>query len=468
MNNQQSYNSAIHRKNNLKRHDEVRFRDGHHLGIFVGVLTSLISFFEYYWLTAIGLGLFVYTFIWYVESLGKDIAIIQILSVIATIQWLLGPVIAYHFGGDTYKYRMYVGEVEYMQYAVPAMVALILVLRLFQLRMNYIQIIKYMRSLKFSNNYALLIIAIGFTADLLTGYSPTSLRFVLFIIAQFKYIGALYLLILHYRYRWLILAFVIGNSALSSVEHGLFHNFILWSGFIFSYICLVLNFPRLGKYALVFSAVLVVILLQGIKSDFREITDKGKYEGSKVELLIGLVIEPKKYGSRSNRGGDIGEINARFNQGWIISAIMYHVPSVVEHEQGLTILHALRDTFLPRLLFKKRAVHVRDNFMRYTGIIINKETSMGISILGESYINFGIIGGIVFMLIWGGLISLSLRYLLSLSYNYPTVILWIPLMFLQVVKAETELVVVLNHGVKSAILLFLFYFGIKKILGWRI
>ena len=72
------------------------------------------------------------------------------------------------------------------------------------------------------------------------------------------------------------------------------------------------------------------------------------------------------------------------------------------------------------------------------------------------------------MLIWGGLISLSLRYLLALSYKYPTVILWIPLMFLQVVKAETELVVVLNHGVKSAFLLFLFYFGIKKILGWRI
>jgi len=227
MNNQQSYNSAIYSKNTLKRHDEVRFRDGHHLGIFVGVLISLIGSMEYYWLTAIGLGLFVYTFIWYVESLGKDIAIIQILSVIATIQWLVGPVIAYHFGGDTYKYRMYVSEAEYMQYAVPAMIALILGLRLFQLRMNYNQIINYMRGSKFSNNYALLIIVIGFTADLLTGYSPTSLRFVLFIISQFKYIGALYLLILHYRYRWLILAFVIGNSALSSVEHVLFHNFIL-------------------------------------------------------------------------------------------------------------------------------------------------------------------------------------------------------------------------------------------------
>jgi hypothetical protein len=255
---------------------------------------------------------------------------------------------------------------------------------------------------------------------------------------------------------------------LSSVEYGLFHNFILWSGFIFSYICLVLNIPRLGKYVLIFSAILIVISLQGIKSDFREITDKGKYEGSKIGLFIGLAIDPEKYESRSNRENNIGEINARFNQGWIISAIMYHVPTVVKHEQGLTILHALRDTLLPRVLFEKRKVHVRDNFMRYTGIIINKETSMGISILGESYINFGIIGGIVFMLVWGGLISLAFKYLLYLSYNYPTVVLWIPLMFLQVVKAETELVVVLNHGVKTAILLFVFYFSIRKILGWRI
>jgi len=93
---------------------------------------------------------------------------------------------------------------------------------------------------------------------------------------------------------------------------------------------------------------------------------------------------------------------------------------------------------------------------------------MGISILGEAYANFGSFGGVIFMLFWGGLIALIMKVIVDISVNHPTIILWVPLIFLQMVKAETELVVVINHGVKTSIVIAIFYLTAKKIMGWRI
>jgi hypothetical protein len=44
---------------------------------------------------------------------------------------------------------------------------------------------------------------------------------------------------------------------------------------------------------------------------------------------------------------------------------------------------------------------------------------------------------------------------------------FLPLIFLQVVKAETELYVVLNHFLKSLILVFGLLWVFKKYFGWK-
>jgi len=93
---------------------------------------------------------------------------------------------------------------------------------------------------------------------------------------------------------------------------------------------------------------------------------------------------------------------------------------------------------------------------------------MGISVLGEAYANFGSFGGAIFMLFWGVIIAFIMRMIVLVSLTHPTIILWAPLIFLQMVKAETELVVVLNHGIKTSIVIAIFYITAKKILGWRI
>ncbi|GJL87322.1 MAG: hypothetical protein DHS20C03_10310 [Minwuia thermotolerans] len=122
---------------------------------------------------------------------------------------------------------------------------------------------------------------------------------------------------------------------------------------------------------------------------------------------------------------------------------------------------------MPRFLHDKKSVSVSENFERYTGLRVSDNTSFGISVIGESWVNFGYYG-IVFMGFFGAFYASILRTAVTISRKFPTAIFWIPLIFLQATKAETETVVVLNHIVKSGALVAMFYFFAYKVLKWRI
>ena len=76
---------------------------------------------------------------------------------------------------------------------------------------------------------------------------------------------------------------------------------------------------------------------------------------------------------------------------------------------------------------------------------------MGMSLMGEAYANFGKMG-ILFLGFWGFVLSGFWNFLIRKSKKKIIILFFLPLIFLQVVKAETELVVVLNHMVKASIL----------------
>jgi hypothetical protein len=147
---------------------------------------------------------------------------------------------------------------------------------------------------------------------------------------------------------------------------------------------------------------------------------------------------------------------------------MNYVPRNRPHENGATIVDAVRDSMVPRFLVDKKRVWVSDKFMQYTGLRVGKTTSMGISVLGEAYVNFGKFGGAWFMLAWGVFTGLIFRLLIRQSEKRPTLILWAPLIFLQVVKAETELLVVLNHLVKAIVFTWAFYWFTVRVLRWQL
>jgi len=93
---------------------------------------------------------------------------------------------------------------------------------------------------------------------------------------------------------------------------------------------------------------------------------------------------------------------------------------------------------------------------------------MGISLLGEAYINFGVKGAWVFMFLFGLVSSFVIQRFFLLAVKYPTIWLWFPLILLHFVKAETELLVQLNFLVKSIILVYAFVWANKHFLRLKL
>ncbi len=440
---------------------------GNSVNVFLLLVTFVVCASFMYWLSALSVCLVVYCLTRYVNVLGREFAFAEMMALIAAMQWLLGPVIAFYVGDYHYKFRMYVDEVTYMQFAFPAMLAFTIGIFWLQPRGRFEEhLVRLEAHLQRSRKYGIPLVLLGVALDFGSSFVPASLAFVVFLVAQFKYIGVLYLLVGRHPQRWLFLILVVVLAVWNSAETGLFHNLILWSAFLFSYIAYANKITNRTKYGVIVAGLLAMAAIQTVKAEYREAS---RYSSeNRLILLSNLIFDPASYQQYSSFREYVATLNVRLNQGWIISAVMNNVPAATDYAGGQTFSDALTDSLVPRFLVEKRRVSVSDNFRNYTGLPVAEGTSMGISILGESYANFAIVGGIVFMGLWGLFISLALKFMVSLAERLPTIFLWAPLIFLQMVKAETEMAVVLNHGVKSAVVVFGFYFVSRKLFGWKV
>jgi hypothetical protein len=142
------------------------------------------------------------------------------------------------------------------------------------------------------------------------------------------------------------------------------------------------------------------------------------------------------------------ELVDRLNQGWIIARIMFTVPEYEPFAEGETIENGLKSALLPRFLMPGKVTSGGFYFERFTGISLIG-TSMNLGLAGEAYANYGAIGGIVFMFIFGLFVNLVLSVLFSRAIRLPELILWIPFLFLYMIKAEDDFTTMINQFTKS-------------------
>jgi hypothetical protein len=196
--------------------------------------------------------------------------------------------------------------------------------------------------------------------------------------------------------------------------------------------------------------------IQAVKEDYRAKVWKGE-EASFAEHIIDF------WTGEEPISGDavMSNVIARLNQGWIISSVMNTVPKSVDYANGETIVDAFYGAFVPRFLAPDKAkAGGQVNFRRFTGLDIADSTSMAISPLGESYANFGPQGGVALIFGFGMIFSLLFSFCLRYVVKHPAFLFWIPLIFYQAIKAETEFATVLNQLSKGAVLAFGLYWFI--------
>jgi hypothetical protein len=97
----------------------------------------------------------------------------------------------------------------------------------------------------------------------------------------------------------------------------------------------------------------------------------------------------------------------------------------------------------------------RTIFRKWSGIPIQAGTSMGLSSVGDAYVNWGVFGGAVFMFVLGVFYSEVLNAFQKYSLMYPILILFVPLVFYYPIRPDCELQTILGHLVKSCFLIFM-------------
>ena len=191
---------------------------------------------SYIW-TAIGLGATLFLFLRFLDVLGERIPVVELMALMCSLQWILGPVIEYNKESMHYRYQMYVDEPMYMGFVVPSILAFWFGARLFRQNDTLEELKARVKTLlAYVPNFPFYLIAIGTLAPLATPYFPTSLAFVFFLFSNVKYVGALYILQSEKKNRWLVFYGVMIFLAISSIGSGYFHNLLLWSVLISTFL----------------------------------------------------------------------------------------------------------------------------------------------------------------------------------------------------------------------------------------
>jgi hypothetical protein len=390
----------------------------------------------------------------FIKAQGNDLPILEVTAFVYTLQLLITPWISYLSPPDYDRYVMAVPATVYFSFAIPAVCAFLIPISIARQRTPMMtQVMDFHAGPKvFMAGVLLCCLGLGFT--LIGPFVPTSVRFVTHLGGDLKFVGALYCYVSRHRQsRWL-LAVVLGVTAALSMAEAMFHQLIIWGTIIFS---LVLAREMQGMRAslrtgLFVVGLMVLVVLESFKGSYRDALDRDPNKSVLKAMQTTL-------SSQSLDGEKIMFVlRVRLNQSWIVAHVMNHMPARVGFLEGETFWAAFQDAFIPRsIMSKSTRAGGRDNFRRMTGLNVSDNTSMGVSTIGEAYANFGVEGGIVAMFGFGVFYSGSYYLLCSRSRRQVLFLLWLPLIFSQAVKAETELAVVLNHLVKAAMFSMVMY-----------
>ncbi len=399
-----------------------------------------------------------YQFILLFNSIGHIIPVRYLLGSFMCIQFFIGPVLAYN-GLDAYQYFMYtmrVPQEQYFSYAIPAVVLFILGLHVNagKLKGEFLDRPAIERYVQRFPKLPYFFIGLGLFSSVLSSFFNSDFAFVFYILGSFKFIGLFLIILGNRKLKVWPMVFVIGSIISSSLGQGMFHDLITWAIFSISVFALRFKFNFRVKLIGLLGFVIIVMGIQIFKGSYR-LSIKNNKNAADLEKISKLQYDTDKSGVLGLVNfKTLASSNVRINQGFIITNIMVTVPQKIPFENGKEMMKILEAGIMPRILApNKLRAGDRPTFIKYTGIRIDEGTSMGISSLGDAYINFAELGGCIFMFVLGFLYSEILNLFYRQSSTYPILILFTSLVFYYPIRPDCELQTILGHLFKSTFLI---------------
>lgn len=420
--------------------------------LLILLLTSFLfhQLLDYTWLRALAYGLLAWQITEFLILLGTRIGILNIIPLLASVQWICMPVAVNDFFGTNI---IAVKEDAYLSFVIPGFLLLWLGINWFNYRLEGSEkalIEKASKQLASTPQLGVYLFVIGFIGGLAKTVVPVQLAFLLYLINHLMFVGAIYMIFSPSKNKVLVVGLVLFLTLSEVAATGMFGEFVYWTGLMF--IVLAVNFRiRMVTKVLVFLlGITMVFTIQAVKWDFRAQTWEHEVENSGQVLFqtfVQRVTNPETLLSPEALYG----LLERGNMGFHIGRTLNHVPKKEPYADGETILAATVGSFIPRLLWPDKPISGgKEKMRRFAGYKTRGNTSMNIGPLAEGYANFGKVGGWVYIFFYGLFFGWLFMKILQLAQTYPTLIFWLPFIFLQVVKVETDLTTVLNHALKAS------------------
>jgi hypothetical protein len=436
----------------------VKFNWGVYL---LSMIAIKILWPEMSWWSFFALAISIQQFLLLFFSIGAVIPIRYIAGTFMCLQMLLGPTFAYN-GLDKYQfadYIMKIPEADYFAYAIPAVLMFILGLHVTAGKLKG-EIIKEFEIRTFIDNSGQLpyiFIAIGFLAGFMSGSMGSELAFVFVLLSGFKFIGLFMLLLGSKQLKLWVMLLVFSSIIASSLSQAMFHDLLTWLIMLGAVLAIKFKPGVPLKTAATIGFILTAVVIQQLKGDYRQTL---KSQGGNLSTFDNV------YQQNSNSLFDYKKLaanNVRINQGFIVTNIMNTVPEQVPFENGKELMQILEAAFLPRIIApNKLNAGDRKIFSKYARIPLAPGTSMALGAMGDAYINFGVIGGAIFMFFLGLAFSEVLNGFYKFSQFFPFLLLFTPLVFYYPIRADCELQTSLGHLVKSCFLIYMMLIFWKK------
>ena len=433
---------------------KVRFNWGLYLGL---IIFSRLLFPDLSWFSYVAIMISVFQFLLLFYSFGAVIPIRYLLGSFMCLQMFIGPTLAYN-GLDKYQrgfLKMQIPEDQYFLYVIPAVICFIvgLHIRAGMLEGEVVDQEKIKRFVKENPKLPFVFIGIGFVSSFVSGLFGAELGFVFTLLACFKFIGTFLFILSGTKLRPFFLFLVYGSVIASSLGSAMFHDLLTWLIFLGAVFALKYKPSVQVKGIFTFGFIILALMIQLIKGDYREATWKEGEEGG-IETLQKTMNASQEKNSFINEE-KLGGSNVRINQGFIITNIMANIPARMPFAKGEELAQILEAAIMPRILApNKLNAGDREFFMKWSGMRIAAGTSMGLSSVGDAYINFGMVGGSIFMLLYGMFFSEVLKAFNHFGKSFPILILFTSLVFYYPIRPDCELQTILGHLIKSCFLIF--------------
>ena len=406
-------------------------------------------------------------YIFLIVKSGKSFPILYLFLFTYFLQYIFSVYLIYN-EYDQLKIFMPISQEAYFGYASYALFFLFLGVFAFNRDIDLDRLVKEINVRK-ATTLGYLLVFISYFLDLIDylGFSG-SIGSILSFTSYLKYVGAFCFLFSNSKMAYLFSGLIYFQLLVIVVRDSVFIDFFIWSTYLFFFVVLKFQIPFWLRATFILLAAPILITVQSVKKEYRQATWSNREEAN-LETFSDFAAEDFQEISSQNYGQSGGVVSTvgRLSQGWHLAMTLRWVPTYQSLVNGEEILSDITSSLLPRIIINdKKTVGTQEKFKKYTGYKLRGATSMTIGVLGDFYINFGVMGSFIMLFVFGAVIARLLYFFIkTFVLKDPIYIVWIPFMFSYLIRANNDFYMVFNCLVKGFLIFLFVDFIIKRI--WK-